>query len=159
MDLRLGPQLRPRILQRPEDGLRAVMDHAPRAEAAAVRWIEKTRPAWSWVAREWRRLGTFAALLLIAGVLLHAMYGQNGVAQYQQKRNEMKTLQQEVDLLQKQNEQYAEQIRALKQDPAAIEKEAREGLHYARPGEIVLVAPDAPRKPATGRAQNQKQGQ
>jgi cell division protein FtsB len=133
-----------------------VMDQAPRAEAAAVRWIEKTRPLWSWMVDEWRRVGTIAALLLIAGVLLHAMYGENGVAQYQQKRNEMKALEKEVDRLQKENERYVEDIRALKQDPAAIEKEAREGLHYARPGEIVLVAPEAPRKPSTARAENQK---
>jgi cell division protein FtsB len=156
MDLRLGPPSRARILPRPEDGLRVVMGHAPQAEAAAVRWIEKTRPVWSWVIDEWRRVGTIAALLLIAGVLLHAMYGENGVAQYQQKRNEMKDLQKEVDRLQKENERYAEDIHALKQDPAAIEKEAREGLHYARPGEIVLVAPEVPRKPSTARAQNQK---
>jgi cell division protein FtsB len=58
--------------------------------------------------------------------------------------------------LQKENAQYADQIRSLKSDPAAIEKEAREQLHYTRRGEIVYVAPDPPQKPASGRAKNDR---
>ena len=57
----------------------------PRAEAAAARCIERTRPVWSWLALEWRRLGTAAALALIVGLLLHAMYGVNGMVVYRQK--------------------------------------------------------------------------
>ena len=72
---------------------------------------------------------------------------------YRQKRDEMQTLQQEVERLQKENNQYADQIKSLKSDPAAIEKEAREQLHYTRRGEIIYVAPDPPQKPPTGRAQ------
>ncbi len=150
------------ILPRPGEGLRAVvghamdqaMDHAPRAEAVAARWIERTRPVWSWLALEWRRLGTAAAVLLILGTLLHALYGANGMVVYRQKRAEMQALQSEVERLQKENNLYVDQIRSLKSDPAAIEKEAREQLRYARPGEYVLVAPDPPRKPPTGRAKN-----
>jgi cell division protein FtsB len=149
-----------RILPRPEEGLRAVIDQAkgqaPRAEAAAARCVERTRPIWTWFVQEWRRLGTMAAMLLIAGILVHALYGANGMVIYQQKRAEMKALQSEVERLQKENGQYVDQIRSLKSDPAAIEKEAREQLRYARPGEIVLVAPDRPQKPATSRAKNDK---
>jgi cell division protein FtsB len=104
---------------------------------------------------EWRRLGTAAAILLIVGLVLHAMYGANGMVAYRQKRAETEALQSEVDRLQKENSQQAGQIRSLKSDPAAIEKEAREQLRYARPGEIILVAPEPPRKPATGRAKNE----
>jgi len=161
-----------RILPRPEEGLRAVIgqamgqamdqvkdqakDQAPRAEAVAARWVERTRPAWSWLAREWRRLGTAAAVVLIVGLVLHAMFGANGMVIYRQKRTEMQSLQTEVERLQKENSQYADQIKSLKSDPAAIEKEAREQLHYTRRGEIVYVAPDPPQKPATGRAKNGK---
>jgi cell division protein FtsB len=160
MDLRLGPPSRARILPRPEDGLRAVIgqakDQAPKAEAVAARWIERTRPIWSWLALEWRRLGTAAAVLLIAGLLLHAMFGANGMVVYRQKHAEMQSLQSEVERLQKENGQYADQIRSLKSDPAAIEKEAREQLHYTRRGEVVYVAPDPPQKPPTGRAKNER---
>ena len=156
MDLRLGPASRARIFPRPEESLRAVMEQAPRAEAVAARWVEQTRPGWSWVAREWRRLGTAAAVVLIVGLLIHAMFGANGMVAYRQKRAEMEALQSEVDRLQKANEQSAERIKMLKSDPAAIEKEAREQLHYTRKGEVVFVAPDPPPKPAVGRAKNDK---
>jgi len=153
-----------RILPRPEEGLRAVIhlardqakDQAPRAEAAAARWVERTRPVWSWLALEWRRLGTAAAILLIVGLLLHAMFGANGMVIYRQKRAEMQSLQSEVERVQKENNQYVDQIKSLKSDPAAIEKEAREQLHYTRSGEVVYVAPDPPAKPATGRAKNDR---
>jgi cell division protein FtsB len=131
-------------------------DQAPKAEAAAARWIERTRPAWSWLALEWRRLGTAAAIILIVGLLLHAMFGANGMVIYRQKRGELQALRNEVDRLQKENGEHVDQIKALKTDPAAIEKEAREQLHYTRPGEVILVTPVAPPKPSppTSRAQS-----
>jgi len=131
-------------------------EQAPKAEAAAARCIESTRPAWSWLAREWRRLGTGAILFLIAAVLLHAMFGANGMVIYRQKHAEMQALESDVERLQKENNQYADRIKSLKSDPAAIEKEAREQLHYTRQGEIVYVAPEPPQKPPTGRAKNGK---
>ena len=150
-----------RILPRPEDGFRAVIYltdqakyQAPRAEAVAVRWIERTRPVWSWLALEWRRLGTVAAILLIVGLLLHAMFGANGMVIYRQKHAEMQALQREVERVQKENNQYVDEIKSLKSDPAAIEKEAREQLHYTRRGEVVYVSPDPTPKPATDRAKN-----
>ncbi len=153
-DLRLGPLSRARILTRPEESIRVVMEQAPRAEAVAARWIEQTRPAWTWLAREWRRLAAVLAIVFIGGVVLHAMLGRNGIVVYRQKRTEMQALQSEVDRLQKENAQFAERIKQLKSDPSAIEKEAREQLHYTRKGEVIFVAPAPPPKPPVGRAQN-----
>jgi cell division protein FtsB len=65
-------------------------------------------------------------------------------------------IEKEVDRLQKENAQYAERIKQLKSDPAAIEKEAREQLHYTRKGEVIFVSPGPPPKPPTSRAQNGK---
>jgi cell division protein FtsB len=162
MDLRLGPTPRAHILPCSEEGLRAVIDRArsqakeraPQAEAVAARCVDRTRPVWSWLILEWRRLGTAAAVLLIVGLLLHAMLGANGMVIYHQKSAEMQALRGEVELLRKENSQHVDQIKALKSDPAAIEKEAREQLHYTRPGEVVLVAPEPSQKPPTGRAKN-----
>jgi len=152
MDLRLGPSTRARILPRGEDGLRAVMEQAPRAEALAARYVERTRPVWSWVASEWRRLGTVAAVVLIVGLMLHAMFGANGMVAYRQKHGEVQSLKTEVDRLQKENEESSARIKALKSDPKAIEKEAREQFGYTRPGEVVYVNPAPPPNPPTGRA-------
>jgi cell division protein FtsB len=69
------------------------------------------------------------------------MFGANGMVVYRQKRAEYQNLQREMKSLQKENDYYTQQVQALKADPKAIEKEAREQLHYARPGEVVYVAP------------------
>src|SRR3982074_2822497 len=60
MDLRLGPLSGPTIFPRQYsgEGLRAVLEEqAPRAEEMAARYVEQTRPVWSWLAAEWRRGG------------------------------------------------------------------------------------------------------
>ncbi len=132
------------------------MEQGPRAEAMAARWVERTRPAWSWLAREWRVVGTAAAALLIVGLLVHAIFGANGMVVYREKRAEMQALQADVDRLQNENALNAERIKQLKSNPAAIEKEAREQLHYSRKGEVVFETPEAPPKPATGRASKDK---
>jgi cell division protein FtsB len=53
--------------------------------------------------------------------------------------------------VQVENDRYTQQIQGLKSDQKSIEKEAREQLGYAKPGEYVYVPP-APAKttpPAT----------
>jgi hypothetical protein len=104
MDLRLGPESRKRIFPRQysSEGLRAVLEEqGPRAEEMAARYVEHTRPVWTWVQSEWRRVGTVAAMMLAVVLLLHAMFGANGMVIYQQKRGERLALQSEVQRLQK----------------------------------------------------------
>lgn len=151
MDFRVGKFAKVRSFPKPEDGLRAVVDKAPQAEAIAERWMAKSRPVWSAVYGERRRLATGGVALLTAWLFLHVMFGANGMVIYRSKRTERQKLQGEIDKLQKENDLYAERIRGLQVDPKAIEKEAREQLHYARPGEVVYVEP-APQRPATNAA-------
>ena len=47
----------------------------------------------------------------------------------------------EIDDLQKENAGLRQRIEKLKNDPEAIEHEAREKLHYAKPGEVILLSP------------------
>jgi cell division protein FtsB len=75
------------------------------------------------------------------------MFGANGMVVYKQKRVEYESLRKKVMDAQEENERYAQQIQALKSDRQAIEKEAREQLGYAKPGEYVYVSPE-PAKPA-----------
>ena len=131
-------------------------EQGPKAEEMAARYVEQTRPVWTWIQTEWRRVGTVAAMVLAVALLLHAMFGANGVVVYQQKRAERATMQIEVQRLAKENDEYVERIKALKTDHRAIEREAREQLHYTKPGEYVYVAPEAPAPPPTGRAKNEK---
>lgn len=151
MDFRVNQVAKIRILPRPEDGLRAVVERAPQAELAFDRLTERLRPTWNRLYRLRRRIATTAILVLAAWVFLHVTFGANGMVVFKQKRAAIKDLQRQVDDLQKESDRYSEQIKALKTDPQAIEKEAREQLHYARPGEVVYVPPAAatPQKPDT----------
>jgi cell division protein FtsB len=42
------------------------------------------------------------------------------------------------------NRRLDAEIKALKSDPKAIEKEAREQLRYAKPGEFIYLLPEQP---------------
>ena len=117
------------------------MDRAPQAEELAERTAEKFRPALSWFFAARRRLATAGVCILTAWMFVHIVFGSNGMVMYRQKNAEYQALEKDLTRVQKENQQYTEQIKELKTDPAAIEREAREQLHYARPGEMVYVEP------------------
>ena len=101
-----------------------------------------------------RKLGTAAVGLLAVWMFVHVMFGPNGMVVYQRKRTEYRKLQQDIQVLEEQNQRYSQQVKALKSDPKAIEKAAREELRYARPGEVVYVVPSPTRQhPATKTAE------
>ena len=143
----------PRIgrFSRSEGGLRAMAERVPQAEAMAASWIEIVRPTALRIYGLRRRIATIAVALLAATLFVHVMFGANGMVIYRSKRAERLKLQAEIQKLQKENDLYTQRIRGLQADPKAIEKEAREQLHYARPGEVVYVEP-SPVRPATNAA-------
>jgi cell division protein FtsB len=132
-------------LPRPEDGLRAMVEHAPHAEAFAASWIERVRPFAVEVYRLRRRIATIAVAVLAVSLFVHVMFGANGMVVYKQKRAEYDTLHKQIVDVQQENDRYTQKIQGLKSDQTAIEKEAREQLGYAKPGEYVYVPP-APAK-------------
>jgi len=132
---------------RPEDGLRAVVDRAPQAEAFAASWIERVRPMVVRIYPLRRRIATIAVTVLAASLFVHVMFGANGMVVYKQKRAEYEALRKQIVQVQLENDRYTQQIQGLKSDQKSIEKEAREQLGYAKPGEYVYVPP-APAKPA-----------
>lgn len=106
-------------------------------------------------AYSWRRkLATVGVTLVAAYVGFIAVFGANGWLAYHQKRTEFRKLQQEVQQIQTENERIQQQIKALRTDPSTIEKEAREQLRYAKPGEVIYVMPARKPQQQTGVAQN-----
>ena len=134
-------------MPRPEDGFRAVVERAPQAEALAASWIERARPFATLVYKLRRRIATIAVGVLTALMFVHVMFGANGMVVYKKKRDDYQALRRQIDHVQQENERYTQQIEGLKTDQKSIEKEAREELGYAKPGEFVYVPP-APAKPA-----------
>jgi len=142
MDFRVKDISRIRRFPSPQDGLRAMAERAPQAEALAASWMESARPLGMRVYGLRRRIATLASLLFV-----HVMLGANGMIVYKQKRMEYESLQRRIVQEKKENELYAQKIQGLKTDEKAIEKEAREQLRYLRPGEYVYV-PAAAANPA-----------
>jgi len=95
-----------------------------------------------------RKIATAAAALLALGMGYHVVFGQNGLIVYEQKRQDAKTLDTELKNLERENDRLKGHVDRLQSDPDAIEHEAREELHYTRPGEVIYTLPPDP--PSTG---------
>lgn len=95
----------------------------------------------------WRRWATAAAIVLAIGVAYHVVFGQNGLTAYQRKLQDARHLENQLQSLRHENEMLKAHIDRLKEDPDAIEHQAREELHYTRPGEVIYTLPASP--PAT----------
>lgn len=147
MDFRVKDFSRIRRFPSPQDGLRAMAERAPQAEALAVSWMESARPLTTALYALRRRIATITVAALAGLLFVHVMFGANGMIVYRQKRTEYQSLQKRILQEQKENELYTQKIQGLKTDEKAIEKEAREQLRYARPGEYVYVPPAAANPP------------
>ncbi|HXZ32300.1 MAG TPA: septum formation initiator family protein [Terriglobales bacterium] len=130
-----------RILPTPEEGVRALVEHAPEAEAWVDNLLLKLRPTMNALYAVRRRIATGAIAVFSIWFFVHVMFGANGMVVYRQKKSEYQDLRKEIESLQQENGRFNQQIKSLESDPKAIEKEAREQLHYARPGEVIYVSP------------------
>jgi cell division protein FtsB len=94
--------------------------------------------------RIWRPAGTVLAVGLALLLTWHVINGKHGLSVWQQKRVEDKELRKEIENLEQENARLRERVEKLKSDPHAIEREAREKLHYAKPGEVIYALPADP---------------
>jgi cell division protein FtsB len=102
----------------------------------------------AWAQRLWRPAGTVIAVGLTLLITWHVINGRHGLSVWQQKRAEDRALQQEIKNLEQENAEMRQQIQRLQSDPDAIEREAREKLHYAKPGEVIYALPEQPQTQA-----------
>lgn len=89
----------------------------------------------------WRKVATGIAALLALGMGYHVIFGQNGLTVYQQKRQDAQALDRQLHSLQRENDLLKGHVDRLQNDPNAIEHQAREELHYTRPGEVIYTLP------------------
>jgi cell division protein FtsB len=86
-----------------------------------------------------RRVATAFGVMLALLLAYHVMFGSHGVDSYEQQRAQDRQLHQQINDLQQENSRLQDHVSRLKSDPDAIEYEAREKLHYARPGEVIYT--------------------
>lgn len=75
--------------------------------------------------------------------LLFAFFlvGDRGFLEVRRQREKLKTLQTEVAALDAGNRKLADEVEALRKEPEAAEKIAREQLGLVAPGDVVVVLP------------------
>ncbi len=92
----------------------------------------------------WRKFATAFAAVLTVAMAYHVVFGQNGLTVYQHKRLDSRDLDLQSRALLRENELLKGHIARLQSDPGAIEHQAREELHYTRPGEVIYTLPASP---------------
>ena len=98
----------------------------------------------------WRRKAATVGVGVLALVMAYGVvFGHNGLTVFEHKRDEAKSLQKQMQMLQAENDRLRGHVDRLQNDPGAIEHQAREELHYTRAGEVIYTLPNAPNSQAT----------
>jgi cell division protein FtsB len=98
-----------------------------------------------WAQHAWRPAGTMVAVALALAFGWGVIHGKHGLSVWHQQRTEDKQLRNEIQELEQENARLRNHVERLKSDPNAIEHEAREKLHYAKPGEVIYTLPAQPK--------------
>jgi cell division protein FtsB len=92
-----------------------------------------------------RKVATLGAGVLAVVMGYGVIFGHNGLTAFAHKREEARELQVQMQQLQQENGHLREHVDQLQNDPAAIEHQAREELHYTRAGEVIYTLPSPPK--------------
>lgn len=96
-----------------------------------------------------RNLGWFVAGAF-ALLLVQDVFGAHGLIAMCRSQKEAAQIQQEINRLNEENRQLQDRVKALKSDPGAVERIAREDMGLARPGEYIFKLPAKPGDPGGG---------
>jgi cell division protein FtsL len=80
--------------------------------------------------------------LLVLVLVVHDIFGTHGFLAMRRTQSEIKKVQADLDRLNKENADLAQQVKDLKTDPQTIEKMARE-MGLAKSGEIIIKIPQS----------------
>jgi len=85
--------------------------------------------------------------LFLLAVFVHDLFGEHGFLAMRRMQKEVDKLAVEIQTLNEENQKLADDVKALKTDPKAIERIAREEMGLARPGEMIFKLPPKPPQP------------
>jgi cell division protein FtsB len=86
-----------------------------------------------------RKVWVLGGLILFVALVVGALIGDRGVLYLLDQQKRRDALRSELQALRDDNQRLSDEIAALKSDPRAIERIAREELSLARPGETVFI--------------------
>lgn len=87
------------------------------------------------------------AALIVGGIIYGVLRDEEGVMHVFRERSRLLDLSQSVNSLREENDRLRADIRALREDPRAVERIAREDLGLSREGEIVFILEAETREP------------
>ena len=90
-----------------------------------------------------RKAALLASVIAIIALVVGSLFGDRGILQVMTQRQRALELAREIEGIRGENARLAAEIHALRTDPRAIERIAREQLGLARPGETVFLLRDA----------------
>jgi cell division protein FtsB len=91
-----------------------------------------------------KKATTLFSVIAVIALVVGSLFGDRGILQLLRQRQRTEVLAQEIEELREENRALADDIVALRRDPAAVERLAREQLGLARPGESVFVLREPP---------------
>lgn len=86
-----------------------------------------------------RKAATLASIIALVAFIVGALFGDRGLLHLIDQRQRAEALAHEVQDLEAENARLAAEITALRSDPRAIERLAREELGLVRAGETVFL--------------------
>lgn len=86
-----------------------------------------------------RKAATLGSVIALIALVVGSLFGDRGILHLMDQRQRAEVLRQEIEELRAENSRLTSEIAALKTDPRAIERVAREQLGLARPGEVVFI--------------------
>ncbi|MHB8054670.1 MAG: FtsB family cell division protein [Candidatus Aminicenantales bacterium] len=87
----------------------------------------------------WKKLGTYAIGFLLIVLLIFTVFGKKGLLEIARVRKIQADLVRDIDALKQEKARLEKEIAALKTDPNAVDKEARDKLWLMKPDEKVIV--------------------
>jgi len=90
-----------------------------------------------------QKLVRYCLLTVSGAFMVSALVGDNGLLSSMRARRQYAAVQRQVINLRNENQQLLEEMRRLKNDPAAIEEEARRNLGLIRAGETLVIVKDS----------------
>jgi len=85
-----------------------------------------------------KKAATLGSLIALIALVVGSFFGDRGILRMVAQRERAESLRREIEMLRTENSRLAVEVAALKSDPRAIERLAREELGLARPGETVF---------------------
>jgi cell division protein FtsB len=86
-----------------------------------------------------RKAVTLASIILVVALVVGSLFGDRGFLQLFRQQQRAEALAREIEDLRMDNRRLAFEITALRSEPRAIERLAREELGLTRPGETVFL--------------------